>query len=89
MELGSIWHFNVFEVDGQECLTTGFLLNQSEVEERSERRVRPPWSGYYFVNAGLEDHRSWDDMKRFQLIFSTGYSSRQMLNAKPINGSSQ
>jgi hypothetical protein len=56
--------FNVFEADGQEWLTTDFLLDQSEVEERSERKVRPPWSGYFFVNAGLGAERSWKDMKR-------------------------
>lgn len=71
--------FNVFEADGQEWLTTDFLLDQEEVEERSERKVRPPWSGYYFVNAGLGEHRSWVDMKRYGFITAGGgefYSKR-------------
>lgn len=71
--------FNVFEVDGQEWLTTDFLLDQEAVEERSERKVRAPWSGYYFVNAGLGEHRSWADMKRYGFISAGGgefYSKR-------------
>jgi hypothetical protein len=71
--------FNVFEADGQEWLTTDFLLDQEEVEERSERKVRAPWSGYYFVNAGLGEHRSWEDMKRFGFVSAGGgefYSKR-------------
>jgi len=71
--------FNVFEADGREWLTTDFLLDQEEVEERSERKVRAPWSGYYFVNAGLGEHRSWEDMKRYGFICAGGgefYSKR-------------
>ena len=64
--------FNVFEANGQEWLTTDFLLDQEEVEERSERKVRPPWSGYYFVNAGLGEHRSWTDMKRYGFVSAGG-----------------
>lgn len=60
--------FNVFEADGQEWLTTDFLLDQAEVEERSERKVRPPWSGYYFANVGQGEHRSWADMVRYAFI---------------------
>lgn len=64
--------FNVFEADGQEWLTTDFLLDQAEVEERSERKVRAPWSGYYFVNAGLGDDRSWKDMRRYGFVGACG-----------------
>ncbi|GIL00924.1 MAG: hypothetical protein BroJett030_08230 [Alphaproteobacteria bacterium] len=60
--------FNVFEANGQEWLTTDFLLDQEEVEERSERKVRPPWSGYFFANAGLNENRSWDDYRRYGFI---------------------
>jgi len=71
--------FNVFEADGQEWLTTDFLLNQAEVEERSMRKVRPPWSGYYFANAGHGDRRSWVDMAKYGFISAgrgTFYSKR-------------
>jgi hypothetical protein len=64
--------FNVFEAVGREWLTTSFLLDQEAVEERSERKVRAPWSGYFFVNAGLGDHRSWTDMRRYGFISAGG-----------------
>jgi hypothetical protein len=64
--------FNVFEADGHEWMTADFLLDQAEVEERTERKVRPPWSGYYFVNAGLGDDRSWNDMKRYGFVGASG-----------------
>ena len=66
--------FNVFEAAGQKWLTTDFLLDQNEVEERSERRTRPPWSGYYFVNAGVKDdwRRSWNDMRKFGFLSAGG-----------------
>lgn len=60
--------FNVFEADGKEWLTTDFLLDQSEVEERSERKVRPPWTGYYFANAGLDNNRSWNDYRQYGFV---------------------
>lgn len=60
--------FNVFEADGSDWLTTDFLLDQSEVEERSERRTAAPWSGYYYVNAGHGEYRSWEDMRRYGFI---------------------
>ena len=71
--------FNVFAADGAEWLTTDFLLDQAAVEERSERKVRAPWSGFYFVNAGLGDHRSWKDMRRYGYVQAGGgtfYSGR-------------
>jgi Endonuclease NucS len=71
--------FNVFSADGAEWLTTDFLLDQVAVEERSERKVRAPWSGFYFVNAGLGEHRSWNDMRRFGYVQAGGgtfYSGR-------------
>jgi len=64
--------FNVFEAEEREWLTTDFLLDQEAVEERSERKVRAPWSGYFFVNAGLGEHRSWVDMRRYGFISAGG-----------------
>ena len=71
--------FNVFEADNQEWLTTSFLLDQEEVEERTERRVQPPWSGFYFVNGGDDERRSWKDMIRYGYVcagYGRFYSNR-------------
>ena len=73
--------FNVFESDGQEWMTTNFLLDQADVEERSERKVQPPWSGYYFVNVGPKEHRSWADMVRYGFISAGGGS----VYSKPLD----
>lgn len=64
--------FNVFEADGQEWLTTDFLLDQEAVVERSERKVRAPWSGYWFVNVGNGEHRAWADMRRYGFTAAGG-----------------
>lgn len=66
--------FNVFESAGHEWLTTDFLLDQAEVEERSERKSQAPWSGYYFVNVGDDSHRSWLDMKKYGFV-AAGHGS--------------
>ncbi|MBW3096245.1 hypothetical protein [Pseudohoeflea coraliihabitans] len=71
--------FNVFEANGEEWLTTDFLLDQEEVEERSERKVRAPWSGYFFANAGLNENRSWEDYRKYGYVAAGGgefYSGR-------------
>ena len=71
--------FNTFATESGKWLTTDFLLDQAEVEERSERKKRAPWSGYYFVNAGIGDRRSWSDMRRYGFIAAGGgefYSKR-------------
>jgi len=64
--------FNVFEADGQEWLTTDLLLDQSEVQERSEQKLLPPWSGYYFVNAGIGEDRSWVDLRKYGFVGACG-----------------
>lgn len=60
--------FEVFEADGQEWLATNFLLDQEEVKERTERKTSLPWSGFYFVNNGEGQHRSWKDMVKYGFI---------------------
>lgn len=66
--------FNVFEDGGQEWLTTGFLLDQEEVEVRKRKRPpRPPWTGLYFVNGGDDTNwRSWQDMVDYGFISAGG-----------------
>lgn len=64
--------FSVFEENGQTLLATDWLLDQSEVAERSEARVQAPWSGLWYVNAGEGSSRSWEDMRRFGFISAGG-----------------
>jgi len=64
--------FTVFEKDGEMLLTTDWLLDQSEVVERSEAKAKAPWSGLWYVNTGEGPHRSWDDMRRYGFISAGG-----------------
>jgi hypothetical protein len=61
----------VFDEGGQTLLATDWLLDQSEVIERSEKKAKAPWSGLWYVNVGDGPHRSWDDMRRYG-FFSAG-----------------
>lgn len=67
--------FSVFEEGGQTLLATDWLLDQSEVVERSEARVQAPWSGLWYVNVGDGSSRSWSDMHQYGFI-SAGNGER-------------
>lgn len=60
--------FTVFADGESQFLSANWLMDQSDVVERTERRVRAPWSGVWYVNAGEGPHRSWEDMRRFGFI---------------------
>lgn len=60
--------FTVFQEDGETLLTTDWLLDQTEVVERSVMRTKPHWSGIWYVNVGDGPSRSWDDMRRYGFI---------------------
>lgn len=64
--------FTVFEDDGKTLLATDWLLDQSEVVERSETKAKGPWSGLWYVNAGEGPHRSWEDMRRYGFVAAGG-----------------
>lgn len=64
--------FNVFESDGHEWLTTAHLLDQEEVKDRSVKKTRPPWSGFYYITAGAEEHRPWEDMRQHGFVSASG-----------------
>jgi hypothetical protein len=64
--------FNVFTNGGDTLLATDWLLDQVEVEERSQTKTKAPWSGLWYVNVGESDHRSWVDMQRYGFIAAGG-----------------
>ncbi|SHK69930.1 hypothetical protein SAMN02745216_03915 [Desulfatibacillum alkenivorans DSM 16219] len=53
--------FNYFQNNGQEIVGRAWLMDPEEVNERSESRKKAPWSGYWFVNVGDGERRSWED----------------------------
>lgn len=64
--------FNVFEAEGREWLTTDHLLDQEEVKDRSVKKARPPWSGFYYVTGGAEEDRPWEDMRQYGFVSASG-----------------
>lgn len=64
--------FNVFEAEGREWLTTDHLLDQEEVKDRSVKKARPPWSGFYYITGGAEEDRPWEDMRKYGFFSASG-----------------
>lgn len=60
--------FSFFKHDGQEFLGRAWLMDPETVQERAETRKQPPWSGYWFVNAGEGEHRNWEDNVEYGYI---------------------
>jgi hypothetical protein len=64
--------FSIFGDGGSQFLTTDWLMDQQEVEERSEGRKKLPWSGLWYANVGEGPSRSWEDMRKFGFIAAGG-----------------
>ena len=64
--------FKVFDDGGRILIATDWLLDQSEVVERSKSKSRGPWSGLWYVNVAEGPHRSWDDMCKYGFISAGG-----------------
>ncbi len=60
--------FTIFRDGERQYLSADWLMDQEEVVERTERRVRAPWTGYKFVNCGEGEHRSWEDMRKYGFV---------------------
>lgn len=60
--------FRIFQDGDRQLLATDWQMDPDEVEERSASKVRAPWSGYWYVNVGESEHRSWEDMRRYGFI---------------------
>ena len=73
--------FTIFADGDGKLLATEWLMDQEQVVERAESKQRPPWTGYYYVNAGHDpDVRSWGDMRKFGFV-AAGYGRRY---SKPL-----
>lgn len=60
--------FNIFEQDGQQYLATDWLMDQEEVVERATAKNKAPWTGYYYVNVGQGEHRTWADCVKYGFL---------------------
>jgi hypothetical protein len=64
--------FNFFDDGGQQYLVGNWLMDQQEVEERSDNRTKAPWTGLWYVNVGDGPHRSWEDMRKHGFLAAGG-----------------
>lgn len=67
--------FSIFTDGTRQYLSADWLMDQEEVVERTERKVRAPWTGFKYVNAGESEHRGWADMKRLGFV-AAGHGPR-------------
>ncbi|MFT4026906.1 MAG: hypothetical protein QM676_08910 [Novosphingobium sp.] len=67
--------FTIFSDGERQYLSADWLMDQDEVVERTERKVRAPWTGFKYVNAGESEHRSWADMRRLGFV-AAGHGPR-------------
>ncbi len=77
--------FTIFKDGERQYLAADWLMDQEVVVERTERKVKAPWTGYKFVNCGEGEHRSWEDMRKFGFV-SAGQGwkyGKQMLLLAP------
>lgn len=74
--------FTVFADGSRQFLSADWLMDQEAVVERTERRVRAPWTGFKYVNAGESENRAWADMRRYGFV-AAGHGPRwsgQLIN---------
>jgi hypothetical protein len=58
--------FSFFRQGNEEFVGRAWLRDPEQTEMRS--RIRPPWSGYWFVNVGEGPYRNWDDNQRYGFL---------------------
>ena len=76
--------FRFFQDSGSEFVGRAWLRDPVETIEQAESRMRAPWSGEWFVNAGEGAYRNWDDNRQYGYV-SAGQGekySRPLRNLK-------
>ncbi|MCG8093085.1 MAG: hypothetical protein JAZ17_05555 [Candidatus Thiodiazotropha endolucinida] len=63
--------FNVFEYEGRQLIGRSFFKDPEKIEERSNQSKRAAWTGYYFVNTGIDSHNP----RKWELNIKYGYIS--------------
>jgi hypothetical protein len=64
--------FSVFEEAGQTLIATDWLMDQAQVEERSQAKSKAPWLGDWYANVGDDWPRSWEDMRTYGFLSAGG-----------------
>lgn len=69
--------FRHFADEGRTYLARSWLIEPAVAEARAEQarptRAREPWNGQdFYVAVGGDEHRSWEDMRRYEFISAGG-----------------
>jgi hypothetical protein len=64
--------FTTFEHKGEILLATDWLLDKEEVTQRAESKAQAPWTGLWYYNVGQDEHRQWEDMRKYGFIAAGG-----------------
>lgn len=60
--------FRFFKDAATEHLGRAWLKDPENVLQRTEEKKRVPWNGYWFVNVGEGQHRTWEDNVKYSYI---------------------
>ncbi len=65
--------FRFYKEDGREYLSRVWLIDPGTVEAQTvEKRGEEPWNGEYYVSFGEDDHRHWDDARKYGFVSAGG-----------------
>jgi hypothetical protein len=64
--------FRFFSEDGIEHLGRAWLKDPAATIEQAESKKRVPWSGFWFLNVGEDEHRNWDDYRQYGFASAGG-----------------
>lgn len=64
--------FGTFDCDGTLFIGADWLMSQVEVETRAERKKRPDWTGFWYVNVDDSEHHRWEDCRKLGFLAAGG-----------------
>jgi hypothetical protein len=66
--------FNVFDFGGTQIIGRSFFKDPEIIEEKSNQGKRAAWTGFYFVNTGIDFHnaREWELNTKYGYISAGG-----------------
>lgn len=65
--------FRVFRDGDQQYLTRAWLADPDLVEARVEaKREKLPWNGEYYASFGADEHRDWEEARKYGFISAGG-----------------
>lgn len=70
--------FKVFEHGGQQLLSRAWMIDPGETQANAaatntvKGEAKEPWNGEFYVSFGSNEHRSWEDARRYGYISGGG-----------------